>query len=176
MSSSVCKPLKRAKSTVGVPLTSETLLPLLSEAVALWMGTLKETTLATGASVPMTNEGPVSADVVVRGVEFVLLQPATISAVAIRATSVAGNNLFCVLKSISVTSFSVLVLEGVLERFSSSRGVSRVAKGGFFLGKKPLNSLAFPSQQLENRYYAQNLASLRLTARQAAEAANRRLE
>jgi hypothetical protein len=40
----------------------------------------------------------------------------------------------------------------LLERFSSSREVLRAVKGGFFLRKKPLDSLAFPLQQLDNRY------------------------
>ena len=64
ISSSVCNPLKRAKSTVGVPLISETVVPFDSDrddATLIW--TENEVTLAIGASVPMTNAGPVTCSV-----------------------------------------------------------------------------------------------------------------
>src|ERR1039458_2631228 len=54
MSSNVCSPLKRAKSTVGVPLISETLCPLELMASMLLICTANELTLAKGASVPTT--------------------------------------------------------------------------------------------------------------------------
>src|SRR5271155_4488780 len=77
MSSSVCNPLKRAKSTVGSPLTSDTLFPLLSIASTLMICTEKEVTLASGASVPTTKAGPVTVFgfVVVVVVGLVPLQP-----------------------------------------------------------------------------------------------------
>ena len=59
MSSMVCRPLKRAKSTVGVPLISETLSPLASDGVDALNWTANEVTEAMGASVPMTKDGPV---------------------------------------------------------------------------------------------------------------------
>src|ERR1039458_3062804 len=58
MSSRVCRPLKRAKSTVGDPLSRGTELLLASMASIDWMVALNETTLASGASVPMTNADP----------------------------------------------------------------------------------------------------------------------
>jgi hypothetical protein len=39
-----------------------------------------------------------------------------------------------------------------LERFSNSRGVTKVVQGGFFLRKKPLKVRGFLLHQLENRY------------------------
>src|SRR5579863_5769826 len=62
MSTSVCSPLKRAKSTVGAPLTSETPVPLQSLEEKAWTEdstTEKEVTLAIGASVPTTKDDPV---------------------------------------------------------------------------------------------------------------------
>ena len=59
MSSMVCRPLKRAKSTVGVPLISETVSPLASMALTLVNCTAKEVTEDMGASVPMTKDAPV---------------------------------------------------------------------------------------------------------------------
>ena len=57
ISSSVCRPLKRAKSTVGVPLISETVVPFNSVATMELIWTANEVTAAIGASVPMTNDG-----------------------------------------------------------------------------------------------------------------------
>ena len=60
MSISDWSPLKRAKSTVGVPLTRETVCPMELVALMLSITTAKEVTLATGgASVPTTNDAPV---------------------------------------------------------------------------------------------------------------------
>ena len=59
MSINVCRPLKRAKSTVGEPLVNCTVLPFWSVAEMLTC-TLNEMTLAIGASVPTTNEEPVT--------------------------------------------------------------------------------------------------------------------
>src|SRR3974390_2338115 len=60
MSSSVCRPLKRAKSTVGEPLRRETVF-VPSEAVMFCTWTANEVTLCTGASVPTKNVEPVAA-------------------------------------------------------------------------------------------------------------------
>jgi hypothetical protein len=84
-SSIVWSPLKRAKSTVGVPLSNGTLLPLASMASTLSTCTAKEVTLDIGASVPTTNAGPVSAfgvDVELPELEP-LLQPAASSTAAV---------------------------------------------------------------------------------------------
>src|SRR5215469_1291486 len=75
MSSSVCRPLKRAKSTVGEPLVSWTAFPPASVAEILTC-TLNETTLASGASVPMTNEAPVGVCELFELEEVTLPQPA----------------------------------------------------------------------------------------------------
>src|SRR5579862_9671785 len=58
-SMSVCRPLNRAKSMVGVPLISGTEVPLAVIAFIDWMVALNDTTLASGASVPTTNAVPV---------------------------------------------------------------------------------------------------------------------
>jgi hypothetical protein len=108
MSSKVCKPLKRAKSTVGVPLSNDTLLPLESVALMLSTGTVNETTLAIGASVPTTNDGPVCVAAVIGKVPFIpLVQPATTSAAAVRHTSAIGKDFKCVLEPISVSPLCV---------------------------------------------------------------------
>src|SRR5579871_5617831 len=74
MSINVCSPLKRAKSTVGEPLVNCTVLPLESLAEML-ICTLKEMTLAIGASVPTTKDEPVTVCVLLVGVEEVELLP-----------------------------------------------------------------------------------------------------
>lgn len=90
MSRSVCRPLNRAKSTVGVPLISETPVPLQSLEVKACIPeicTENEVTLAIGASAPITNEAPEGED------ELPLLdiepplQPAKISEPKVRARS-----------------------------------------------------------------------------------------
>src|SRR5581483_9299350 len=58
MSRRVCRPLKRAKSTVGEPLMRGTELLLASMALMACSVALNETTLASGASVPMTKAEP----------------------------------------------------------------------------------------------------------------------
>jgi hypothetical protein len=95
---------------VGVPLMSDTVFPLLSVAVTPCICTEKETTLAIGASVPITNDGPVSAAaVVVDVIPVPLLQPATASAAPINVTArVTGKNLTSFFAFISVTSFLFL--------------------------------------------------------------------
>jgi hypothetical protein len=77
MSSSVCSPLNRAKSTIGEPLISCTVLLFASVAVMLVTCTLNETTLAIGASVPTTNEDPVGVFELLIVVVMLLPQPAT---------------------------------------------------------------------------------------------------
>jgi hypothetical protein len=72
MSIRVCNPLKRAKSTVGVPLSNATPVPLQSVDVYALIAescTLNEVTAAIGASVPTTKEDPVGE------VELVLMEP-----------------------------------------------------------------------------------------------------
>jgi hypothetical protein len=61
MSRRVWRPLKRAKSTVGEPLRSGTLVPEEVTASMLWISTEKEVTLGRGASVPMMKTGAVTA-------------------------------------------------------------------------------------------------------------------
>ena len=57
----VLRPLKRAKSTVGVPLMRLTVLPEAVVAVMLSSVTLKEVTLGKGASVPTTKADALAA-------------------------------------------------------------------------------------------------------------------
>ena len=61
-SSSVERPLKRAKSTVCAPFNIDTGVEEPSESVMLCKLTEKETTLGRGASVPSTYTEPVCAD------------------------------------------------------------------------------------------------------------------
>src|SRR5271166_3050000 len=90
MSSRVCRPLKRAKSTVGVPLMRETLSPLEAMALMLINWTEKEVTLAMGASVPTTKAGPVTLPVaVVPSME--LPQPAASSEAVARERRYRGS-------------------------------------------------------------------------------------
>src|SRR5579871_1849389 len=76
ISSNVCNPLKRAKSTVGEPLSNCTVLPLPSVAVMLCTCTEKDVTLAIGASVPTTNDDPVTASELAEEFVIVALHPA----------------------------------------------------------------------------------------------------
>jgi hypothetical protein len=87
---------------VGVPLIRGTLLPLASTAFTLSTWTANDTTLAIGASVPTTNAGAVSGDVVVVVVVWFdpLLQPAAAKAPAMNKTKALVENLHCVLESI----------------------------------------------------------------------------
>src|ERR1700729_2239471 len=59
-SSSVCNPLSRAKSTVCVPLNTDTGGFTPSDTVRPVMSTWNDTTLGNGASVPLTNTLPLS--------------------------------------------------------------------------------------------------------------------
>jgi hypothetical protein len=72
--------------------------------------TEKETTLASGASVPTTNAGPVSAVMVDEPVELVkaLVQPAISNAAAVNETNAIGKDLTSVLESITITPLSAL--------------------------------------------------------------------
>src|SRR5258708_5480118 len=110
MSSSVCRPLKRAKSTVGEPLSSATLLPLASVAVMLFTCTAKEVTLASGASVPITKAGPETPPVT--GFVSELPQPAASSEATARERRQGrgvlrndregiGHSAFCALRILS---------------------------------------------------------------------------
>jgi hypothetical protein len=104
MSSSVCSPLNRAKSTVGVPLINDIVVPLESVAVTLSTGTENETTLATGASVPTTKAGPVRASDELPGLPTRLLtQPEMSNAKAVNDKDAMDKNLTRVLESISTT-------------------------------------------------------------------------
>ena len=105
--------MKRAKSTVGVPLTRDTPVPLQSldvKASTAVSTTENEVTLAMGASVPTTNDAPVGPFV-----GFVELfaafpeQPATSSEPAVIARSERRKFFPWVLKGISNTSLSAVV-------------------------------------------------------------------
>ena len=60
MSISVCRPLKRAKSTVGEPLSQLHAYCRSASVAEMLTCTLNEMTLAIGASVPTTKEEPVT--------------------------------------------------------------------------------------------------------------------
>ena len=92
MSSSVCRPLKRAKSTVGVPLTSETLVPAEVRALTLISWTLNEMTPAAGASVPMTKALPVVAEGVVVEDGLVVVEQPMVNNAAKAVVKSAGSN------------------------------------------------------------------------------------
>jgi hypothetical protein len=84
-------------------------------ALMLSTGTVNDNTLASGASVPTTNAGPVSVVSVPVPVELdttepPLPQPAISNAAAANETNANGNDLIGVLESITVTPLSALVL------------------------------------------------------------------
>jgi hypothetical protein len=90
--------------------------------------TAKETTLAIGASVPVTNAGPVTT-VGVTGVEVVdpppLEQPVATNAAAAKEASAKGNILSCVLESIKYMSSLKLVSSACCEQIEvQARGIA----------------------------------------------------
>jgi len=102
-SSSVCRPLKRAKSTVGVPLINETGVPPREGTASMpLICVAKDTMLAMGASVPITDAGAVTvAGVVGAAVEpEPPLQPTTSDAAAASETNESTKAFKCVLESI----------------------------------------------------------------------------
>jgi hypothetical protein len=98
--------LKRAKSTVGAPLINCTVLLLESVAETLSTCTANEVTAAIGASVPTTNDEPVTVCGLVVAVGVDPLQPAISSAAAVSESTAIGKRLPCVLKSIQDASHS----------------------------------------------------------------------
>jgi hypothetical protein len=102
--------LKRAKSTVGLPLISDTLVPLELSAVTLSTGTENETILVAGASVPITKAAPDSA----AGVDpseplRELVQPAMSNAEAVSVKNPMGKYFENVLESMKVVPLSGFV-------------------------------------------------------------------
>src|SRR5581483_3583888 len=95
MSSNVCRPLKRAKSTVGVPLSNGTLVPPEVMALTLSSCTENEVTAATGASVPTTKAGPVAASEVTLPGVMLLVHPATDNTATVSKGSASRKNLSC---------------------------------------------------------------------------------
>src|SRR5271166_4953953 len=109
MSSRVCRPLNRAKSTVGELVVKGTHADILVVVLAVTpqtpvTGTTNETTLAMGASVPTTNAGPVT--VCEFGLLIVLLlpQPVASKTAAANEAIAMGKCLPCVLKFMSDAS------------------------------------------------------------------------
>jgi hypothetical protein len=90
-------------------------------------GTVNETTLATGASVPTTNAGPDSVVRVPVPVELVkaLVQPAINNAAAVNETNAIGKDLTSVLDSIVVTPLSALELVHVFWSTNAEQANSR---------------------------------------------------
>jgi len=115
MSIKVCRPLNRAKSTVGVPLTSDTPVPLQSVEVYALIAescTANDVTLAIGASVPTTKDDPVG-ELELPLVELVdnvpLAHPAIRNEPTASARMDGRKTLPCILKGISDTSLSAFV-------------------------------------------------------------------
>jgi hypothetical protein len=93
--------LKRAKSTEGVPLINDVVVPLESIALTLSIGTVNETTLAAGASVPTIKAGPVAAfDEPPTLPTRLLAQPDNSNAAAVNDKNAMGKDLTRVLESI----------------------------------------------------------------------------
>ena len=110
MSISVCRPLKRAKSTVGVPEIRLAVAPPLLVSVTLLTTTGNETTDANGASVPTKKAGPVvELDCVVAVVVIELVHP-----VATRAIAVARRSASLLILPIELGDILVWSLSAIL--------------------------------------------------------------
>jgi hypothetical protein len=89
-----------------------------SFAVTLSICTVKETTLAMGASVPVTNDAPVSVEVVVVVVEFMpapVLQPANTSAALAAATTRVADKKFTSLFGFISAASSLFLCRKILK-------------------------------------------------------------